>query len=189
MIEYLYPTKLVSNLNLGDIIFLEVDDNNLPIDPSAILDLTDMKVLNIVNKSISSFSVNDNEFVYLLGNIYNYINITELMKNIKVQYTWLGIVQNKHKILINLKTADVEYLDLDTNEWELSYSVIDKGKSIEFTLKNLKFRIKFCDEEIKIQYKEDSMKRYKDVENFLFGFDGDYVFDENNNLNLIQNSV
>jgi len=77
-LDYLYNIKKIDELEIGDIIFMEVDENNRPICEYIILENLDdgyKSTFCLEEKSMRKLDFNDMKFVYFLGNMCQKLSI------------------------------------------------------------------------------------------------------------------
>lgn len=186
--DYLYNIKKIDELEIGDIIFMEVDENNRPICEYIILENLDdgyKSTFCLEEKSMRKLDFNDMKFVYFLGNMCQKLSIKELMKNVQKRYVWLGIEYDLIKVLVNLLDGNVEKYNYETEEWEyLNDEVEDNGYIMTLTFDSVRFRINLTT--LKVQMANSHTLRFRNYNNFLLGLEGDYVFNSENELELIK---
>jgi len=187
-LDYLYNIKKIDELEIGDIIFMEVDENNRPICEYIILENLDdgyKSTFCLEEKSMRKLDFNDMKFVYFLGNMCQKLSIKELMKNVQKRYVWLGIEYDLIKVLVNLLDGNVEKYNYETEEWEyLNDEVEDNGYIMTLTFDSVRFRINLTT--LKVQMANSHTLRFRNYNNFLLGLEGDYVFNSENELELIK---
>ena len=188
-LDYLYNTKKIDEIGIGDIIFTEVNENNLPICEFIVLDHkeenTKLKtVFCLEDREIIELNLTDHNVVYYLGNIYQKLSIKELMKNVQKRYVWLGIEYDLVKVLVNLLDGTVEKYNNETEEWEyLDDEVEDNGYMMTLTFDVIRFRINLTN--LKVQIMNEHTVKFRNYNNYLLGLEGQYVFNEDNELELI----
>jgi len=185
--DYLYNVKKIDEIEIGDIIFIEVDENNRPIFEFVVLEnKPDSKIKNtfcLEEKEIVDLNLTDHEYVYFLGNMCQKLSKKELMKGVQKRYVWLGIEYDLIKVLVNLLDGTVEKYNYETEEWEfLSDEVEDNGYLMTLTFDVIRFRINLTN--LKVQIMNGRTLRFRNYNNYLLGLEGQYVFNAENELEL-----
>jgi len=197
ILDYLYNIKKINEIEIGDIIFVDVDENNRPLYTSIVLrknpaDYSYSKptidLFCLDNKELQEkIDFEGTKFVYFLGNACQKLSTKELMKNVQKQYVWLGIEYDLIKILINLLDGNVEKYNYEKEEWEfLSDEIEDNGYMMIITIGEIRFRINLTN--LKVQMANSHTLKFRNYNNFLLGLEGEFVFNGENELELIKPS-
>jgi len=189
VLDYLYNVKKVNEIEIGDIVFTEVDENNRPLYKYIVLENIENTIQKntfcLDEKDMRQIDFSENQFVYFLGNICQKLSTKELMKNVQKQYVWLGIEYDLIKVLINLLDGNVEKYNYETEEWEfLSDEIEDTGYTMILTLGEVRFRINLTN--LKVQIANTHTLKFRNYNNFLLGLEGEFVFNADNELELIK---
>jgi len=189
-LDYLYNIKKIEEIEIGDIIFTEVDENNRPLYKYIVLErmheyFKTMFVFCLDDKETKDLNCKDIKFVYFLGNACQKLSTKELMKNVQKRYVWLGIEYDLIKILVNLLDGNVEKYNYETEEWDfLSDEVDDNGYMMVITIDNVRFRINLTN--LKVQIANPHTLKFRNYNNFLLGLEGEFVFNAENELELLK---
>jgi len=196
-LDYLYNVKKIDEIEIGDIIFTDVDENNRPIDVNIVLKKIPAYEGFYSRPTIDLFCLDDKEvrnidfdgvkFVYFLGNACQKLSIKELMKNVQKRYVWLGIEYDLIKVLVNLLDGNVEKYNYETEEWDyISDEIEDNGYMMTLTFGDVRFRINLTN--LKVQIANPHTLKFRNYNNFLLGLEGEFVFNAENELELIKPS-
>jgi len=193
-VDYLYNIKKIEEIEIGDIIFTEVDENNRPLYVNIVLKNNPAEfsyskptttLFCIDDKEIRTINFEGIQFVYFLGNACQKLSTKELMKDVKKQYAWLGIEYDLIKVLINLLDGNVEKYNYETEEWEfLTDEVEDNGYMMVLTFGDIRFRVNLTN--LKVQIANPHTLKFRNYNNFLLGLEGEFVFNAENELELIK---
>jgi len=194
-LDYLYNLKKLEEIEIGDIIFTEVDENNRPLEVSLVVKKHSANEGFYPRPTIDLFCLDDKElrnldfdgvkFVYFLGNACQKLSTKELMKNVQKRYVWLGIEYDLIKILVNLLDGNVEKYNYETEEWDfLSDEVDDNGYMMVITIDDVRFRINLTN--LKVQIANPHTLKFRNYNNFLLGLEGEFVFNAENELELLK---
>ena len=191
-----YAKISMRKLNTNDIFFLDFDDNNEPYDPYYVLRTQEpigLLCLSIRTHQIITLNYPEEEIdeVYYFENMVNLFNIVRDENKI---YRWLGFEYGKHKVLIDLEDLSCEKFDYENDCW------IEVDSNDNFShIENNDFLIINCEEKVHFKINLNTLNmyvsntkhyfKYKPFYNFLLGEENDFVFDENNELNLIRDEV
>jgi len=167
-----------------------VDENNRPLYKYIVLERMNemsgaMVAFCLDDKETKDIKCRDIKFVYFLGNACQKLSTKELMKSVKKQYVWLGIEYDLIKVLINLLDGNVEKYNYETEEWEfLTDEVEDNGYMMVLTFGEIRFRINLTN--LKVQIANPHTLKFRNYNNFLLGLEGEFVFNADNELELIK---
>lgn len=150
--------------------------------------LLDLIVMDIGTNEIFSIKL-DNIIKY--SRLSNLAELTDNINNLSKEKVWLGIeYQLEHgciRLLVNLKEKFVEIYDIEKDEWnEISdYTFNKKDLLIDLVDYGIKFKYVFSNN--KLYLKKKNGLNFRIYRNFLLGGEEDYVFNYNNELELISN--
>jgi hypothetical protein len=187
-VDYLYSVKKANEIEIGDIVFIDVDENNLPLSKFLVLNKDsdlEMTVFYIDEKELKDIVIdNQRLIVYYLGNVSVALSNKELMKSVKKRYVWMGIENDLIKVLINLVTGKVEQYSYEEEDWlEVPEEQIEDDNYIMIlTFGTIRFKINL--NTLKVQIATSHTLRFRNYNNYLLGLEGQYVFNEDNELNL-----
>lgn len=190
-----YEKISLSDVEIGDIIFTELDENNLPISTNLVLRQQPPVGLLIFNLSTSQIDIYDfsNLDIYKLSNISSLLN-SYYQHN--VEYRWLGFEYGKYKVLVDLDLLTVEKYDYQEDSWdlindpELCYTSLNSlGQNILNIRLEEKLKFKINLDLLKMTYSNKHSLKEKPFYSFLLGEENDYVFNEENELILTHNNI
>lgn len=183
-----YRKVKLEELNVKDIFFLDLDEENNPYNMYLILDQRNLTnligntvVMNIKTNEIMTFDYES------FSSVYYFCSIDDLIKMKSFHYRWLGFEYGKHKVLIDLLEGSIEKFNYEDNSW---YEMEEKDIKYESQTvlvihceKNVHFKV---DLEKLVMYVSNTKHyfNYNPFYNFLLGGENDYVFDAENNLIL-----
>jgi hypothetical protein len=179
--------KKIRDLEIGDLVFLDFSEDLKPI--QRFLVLNDLIIFDLETKEIEISKLKilePDDDVFCIGNIYN----ENLQNNLQVkEYEWMGIAYSNIRLLINLTNLNIERFNIGCDEWEYlnsdyyhyennlsSILIIDIPDKVTFKLdlSNLNLKIR-----------EKKSMKFKNYYNFLLGTSDQYVFNADNELEIL----
>lgn len=187
------------DLEVNDILFTELDYDDTPLNRYLVIK-KEYDYIILHNLYYSSYSESKSNMLiitkesdYFKDNLFykegNLINILDNSSNkeTKKVYCWMGIEYNNIKLLVNLSDCVVEKYDYKIGEW-IYYDTgccYDENKNIlEIIVNDVNFKIDLNKLGVKIL--TPHQLKYKNFYNYLLAEEGDYVFNFDNELDLIR---
>jgi hypothetical protein len=192
-----YQSIGVDELSVGDIILMDFNkDTNIPKYRYIILEVNYPFIVcfNLdINKveALSKFNECFNSIIYKVDNISHVLSIKALSPK---EYCWMGIAYNEIKVLIDLTfEVDIEIFKPDECEWDTIvredkvHWLDDDLNMLEITLDEVAFRVDF--RTLNVYYalpNKNGELEFKRYYNYLLGEDGDFLFNEDGELEFIK---
>jgi hypothetical protein len=185
-----YETKDITELQVGDIIFMDYDEDDYPSSRYLILSINYPYVivfdLDLIKPILTDLSDWDNNDITYIGNSSDILSFNKLNYT---EYRWMGIEYDSDKLLIDLHDNTVEHYNIDNDDWNpLSEEFVTYDED-EYTLEivineQLKFRINLLELTVKILVGDEL--KFKKFYNYILAEEGDYVFNLQNELEYVK---
>jgi hypothetical protein len=185
-----YECKDITELQVGDIIFMDYDEDDYPSSRYLILSINYPYVivfdLDLIKPILTDLSDWDNNDITYIGNSSDILSFNKLNYT---EYRWMGIEYDSDKLLIDLHDNTVEHYNIDNDDWnplsEESVTYDEDEYTLEIVInEQLKFRINLIELTVKILVGDEL--KFKKFYNYILAEEGDYVFNLQNELEYVK---
>jgi len=189
--NFKYSAKSLSELNIGDILFFNLDENNLPLNRYIIIYKINETVYLALDLDkhlkLENLILDPEDDFYVIGNSIELLENKNILKKPN-KYFWMGIKYENYRLLICISDLSVEILDINkkNTNWsilETDEEVIQINNTLYINIPNTNINL-FVDLNCnKVKIFNETTKRYNNYKEFKLSKSDEAVFDNDFEFN------